>query len=297
MERLDTAERAEAEKNLRDIARINRWFGGHGTLVRLLRLFVGPKDQFSLLDVGAASGDMGRYVQKRFPNAQVVSLDRRPLHLNTVTTARIAADARSLPFADASFDLVMCSSLLHHCANNEVIVLLRGMRRIARPAVIVLDLERHLVAYFFLPLTRTFLRWSELRVHDGCASVEAAFRVSELELLARSLAPARVVVQRHVPWFRVSMILEGVNTFQSHGLFVRSAGLVCSEARPRASGSSHAFYTAALWERRFDASASHFGRCDINHSNRYQMDRRVNHFHSNLGADCSWVGIQLRAHH
>ena len=155
----------------------------------------------------------------------------------------------------------------------------------------------HLLAYFFLPLTRTFLRWSELRVHDGCASVEAAFRVSELELLARSLAPARVVVQRHVPWFRVSMILEGVNTFQSHGLFVRSAGLVCSEARPRASGSSHAFYTAALWERRFDASASHFGRCDINHSNRYQMDRRVNHFHSNLRADCSWVGIQLRAHH
>jgi hypothetical protein len=99
VERLDSAERAETEKNLRDIARINRWFGGHRTLVRLLGMFVGTKDRFSLLDVGAASGDMGRYVQKRFPNAQVVSLDRRPLHLKTVTTPRIAADARSLPFA------------------------------------------------------------------------------------------------------------------------------------------------------------------------------------------------------
>jgi ubiquinone/menaquinone biosynthesis C-methylase UbiE len=171
-------------------------------------MFVGTKDRFSLLDVGAASGDMGRYVQKRFPNAQVVSLDRRPLHLKTVTTPRIAADARSLPFADASFDLVMCSSLLHHFANNEVIALLRGMRRIARRAVIVLDIERHVLAYFFLPLTRLFLHWSELSVNDGCASVEAAYRVSELELLGRSLVPARVAVQRHLPWFRVSMIVD-----------------------------------------------------------------------------------------
>jgi ubiquinone/menaquinone biosynthesis C-methylase UbiE len=123
--------------------------------------------------VGAASGDMGRYVQTRFPNAQVVSLDRRPLHLKTVTTPRIAADARSLPFADASFDLVMCSSLLRHFANNEVIALLRGMRRIARRAVIVLDIERHLLAYFFLPLTRLFLHWSELDVYDGCAGCVA----------------------------------------------------------------------------------------------------------------------------
>jgi hypothetical protein len=36
------------------------------------------------------------------------------------------------------------------------------MRRIARRAVKVLDIERHLLKYFFLPLTRLFLYWSEL---------------------------------------------------------------------------------------------------------------------------------------
>ena len=46
------------------------------------------------------------------------------------------------------------------------------------------------------------------------------------------------------------------------------------------------FYTAALLEPRFDTSASHFGRCNINRSNRYQMDRSVDHFHSDLRADC-----------
>jgi hypothetical protein len=50
---------------------------------------------------GAASGDMGRCVQQRFRHAQVVSLDRRPLHLKTATTCRVAADALALPFADA----------------------------------------------------------------------------------------------------------------------------------------------------------------------------------------------------
>jgi 2-polyprenyl-3-methyl-5-hydroxy-6-metoxy-1,4-benzoquinol methylase len=207
VELLDSAA-AEAEQNLRDIARINRWFGGHRTLVRLLRRFFGLEDRFSLLDVGAATGDMGHFVQERFRHAKVVSLDRRPLHLKTATTPRIAADALALPFANASFDLVMCSSLLHHFSNNEVITLLRGMCRVARRAVIVLDIERHLLAYFLLTLTRPLFRWSELSVHDGCASVEAAFRCSELGSLAHALAPIDVLVKRHKPWFRLSMVLR-----------------------------------------------------------------------------------------
>src|SRR5215469_11793713 len=36
-ERLDEAEPVEAARNLRDIARINRWFGGHRTLVQVLK--------------------------------------------------------------------------------------------------------------------------------------------------------------------------------------------------------------------------------------------------------------------
>ena len=207
VERLDSAEGVEAKRNLRDIARINRWFGGHRTLNRLLRRFVGPEDRFSLLDVGSASGDMGRSVQKCFRYAQVVSLDRRPLHLEMAPVPRIAADALALPFADASFDLVMCSSLLHHFSNNQVIALLQGMRRIARRGVIVMDIERNALAYFFLPLTRLLFRWSELTVHDGCASVEAAFQRSELESLVQSLMPTKVVARRHRPWFRLSMVI------------------------------------------------------------------------------------------
>jgi hypothetical protein len=73
-ERLDSADAVEAERNLRDIARINRWFGGHRILIQLLRGLIRPEDRFSILDVGAGSGDMGQCIQKSFRNAKVVSL-------------------------------------------------------------------------------------------------------------------------------------------------------------------------------------------------------------------------------
>jgi SAM-dependent methyltransferase len=211
-ERLDSADAVEAERNLRDIARINRWFGGHRTLIQLLQRSVRPHDRFSILDVGAASGDMGQCVQKRFRNAKVVSLDRSPIHLKTANMPKVAADAFALPFQDGSFDFVICSSFLHHFSNGEVVELLRAMRRLARRSVIVLDLERHPFGYFFLPLTRWLFRWSKLTVHDGCASVGAAFRRSELESVALALGPARATIHRHLPWFRLSIVLDGLGT-------------------------------------------------------------------------------------
>jgi ubiquinone/menaquinone biosynthesis C-methylase UbiE len=197
------------ERNLRDIARINRWFGGHRTLLKLLQEFVEPADQFSVLDVGAASGDMGKCIVKRYPNAKVVSLDRQQLHLKRANLPRVAADAFELPFADRTFDFVMCSFFLHHFSDSQIIDLLEGMRRLARRALVVLDLERHPLAYCFLPLTRLLFDWSDLTVHDGCVSVEAAFTRQELSALGLTLDPLCATTRRHFPWFRLSLVVPG----------------------------------------------------------------------------------------
>jgi hypothetical protein len=66
---LDLSESDFVKKNLRDIARINHWFGGHRALFRLLRELVHPRDQFSVLDVGAASGDRGKCIRRYFRSA------------------------------------------------------------------------------------------------------------------------------------------------------------------------------------------------------------------------------------
>jgi SAM-dependent methyltransferase len=208
-ERLESSAPAAVERNLRDIARLNRWFGGHRTLLKLLKEFVEPADHFSILDVGAASGDMGKCIAKRYPNANVISLDRQPIHLKRANPPKVAADAFALPFADGTFDFVMCSFFLHHFSESEIIELLKEMRRVTRRALIVLDLERHLLAYCFLPLTRLFFDWSDLTVHDGCISVEAAFTREELATLGLTLCPSWPSTRRHFPWFRLSLVVQG----------------------------------------------------------------------------------------
>ena len=206
-ELMDNADPVEAAVCLRDLARINRWLGGHRALVQVLRTLLKPEERFSILDVGAASGDMGGVICDHFPGARVVSLDYRASHLRLGQGLRVAANAFQLPFRPNSFDFVLCSLFLHHFSDVQAAELIAGLRRIARKAVIVLDLERHPVPYYFLPLTRRLLRWSEMTVHDGVISVAAAFRPEEIGALARAAGSTEVRVRRHLPWFRLSAII------------------------------------------------------------------------------------------
>ena len=206
-ELLETADEALADRNLLDIARINRWFGGHRALVRVLKGLAPRGKPFSVLDVGAGSGDMGNCIRRRFQNATVVSLDHRKFHLRRALGPRVAANAFQLPFLPNAFDFVLCSSVLHHFGDHEVIKLIEQLRRVARGALIVLDLERHWLAYHFLPLTQQILGWSALTVHDGPVSVAAGFRSEELAVLARAAGCRVAAVRRHWPWFRLSIVI------------------------------------------------------------------------------------------
>jgi hypothetical protein len=87
-----------------------------------------------------------------------------------------------------------------------VVQLLGAFWEAARHAVIVQDLERHPLAYYFLPATRWLFGWSELVVHDGPISVEAAFKVDELRKLGLQAGLEAPVVRTHRPAFRLSMV-------------------------------------------------------------------------------------------
>jgi hypothetical protein len=192
-------------ENLADLVRINRWFGGHRVVRSLLKGFVRENEAFSLLDVGAASGDMGSAIRSTYPRSRVISLDRKALHLARAAAPRLAADAFHLPVAPRSIDIVFCSLFLHHFDRSECVHLLRGFASAARRALIVIDLERHPFAYYFMPATKWLFRWGDLAVHDGKISVEAAWKIHELATLARDAGLARASIRRHLPWFRLSL--------------------------------------------------------------------------------------------
>jgi SAM-dependent methyltransferase len=223
-ELLDSAEQGLADRNLRDLVRINRWCGGHRVLLRVLGDLVGPREQFSVLDVGAGSGDMGQCIRERFPNANVILSDYRSSHLRSATLPCVAADGFRLPFLPRTFDFVICSSFLHHFSDGEVIDLIREMRSLARRALIVLDLERHPIPYYFLPMTRRVFRWSTLTLHDGPISVAAGFRTEELAFLTGAEGMKGAVVRRHRPWFRLSVVVPAIPSSRAPGTIRHTVG-------------------------------------------------------------------------
>lgn len=207
-ERLALSPPSAAQQNLEDIVRINHWFGGHRSLLQVLQKLVRPLDRFSLLDVGAASGDMGRRIRGKYKNAHIVSLDHRIIHLQRATAPKVAAEATALPFRDRSFDFVLCSLVLHHYSDECAAEMARELLRFARQALIVVDLDRHPVPYSFLPLTGWLFGWSQLTIHDGRISVAAGFKASELGLIAELAGGSKSIVRRHWPWFRISAVIS-----------------------------------------------------------------------------------------
>jgi SAM-dependent methyltransferase len=169
---------------------------------------VRPAERFSVLDVGAGSGATGAALRRAWPGCRVTSLDRRPLHLARAVAPRVAADAFRLPFPDRSFDFVLCSLFLHHFPDADAAGLLAQFRCLARCCAVVIDLERHPLAYYFLPATRRLLRWHAVTLHDGPISVEAGFYPAELEALARAAGAREFTVRRHHPWRRLSLVMH-----------------------------------------------------------------------------------------
>jgi len=208
-ELLDDSPASEAIHSLRDLRRINRYFGGHRILRGLLREQRLTRDsRFTWLEIGAGSGDNTAAVLRDYPRARAVLLDYR---LNHVGAARgigsaVVADAFQPPFAPESFDYVFCSLFLHHFSEAQIVSLLRNMRTIARCALIVTDLERRLPAYYTLPLTQWLFRWHPITLHDGPASVQAGFRRAELQELASAAGLPNARIRRHDPWFRLSLV-------------------------------------------------------------------------------------------
>jgi 2-polyprenyl-3-methyl-5-hydroxy-6-metoxy-1,4-benzoquinol methylase len=207
-ELLDHLPPEEARLNLADLVRINRSFGGHSVIRKTLAQVVAKNDAFTLLDIGAASGDTARLVQALYPAASVTSLDLHSVNLEAAPAPKLIANAFEFPFPDESFDFAIASLFLHHFADQQVSELLRSFYRLTRRALLVCDLERHILPYCFLPITKPLFGWKHATVHDGCISVRAAFRPAELLQLANRAGIEHAEVETHRPAFRLSLVCE-----------------------------------------------------------------------------------------
>lgn len=88
-----------------------------------------------LMDFGAGLGNSVPHLQRAFPGAALTCIDVSAQSLAQCTARAIRPvnavvyDARTLPFADASFDLVFTACVFHHIPAGDHIRLLREIRR------------------------------------------------------------------------------------------------------------------------------------------------------------------------
>ncbi len=204
---LDDLPPEQAAPNLRDLERINRLLGGHEVLRKTMEaLEIPAAERFTFLDVGAATGDMARCLKQQYPNATVVSFDYRLCHLEGAGKPKVCGDAFQMPFRPKSFDYVHAALFLHHFKDQDVITLLKTFGQLARKAIIINDLERNPLPYFFLKATQWWFHWSPVTLHDGPISVEAGFQPKELKQIAEAAGLTNIQLRRHRPSFRLSLI-------------------------------------------------------------------------------------------
>ena len=115
-------------------------------------------------------------------------------------------NALELPFADSTFDYVMCSLFTHHFSDGQVVQILREMSRVAKRRIFVIDLHRHPVAYFFYTTVGKRVLHNRLLRHDGALSILRSFKRDELIELAQRAGLKDAWVERHFP-FR--LVLSG----------------------------------------------------------------------------------------
>jgi malonyl-CoA O-methyltransferase len=92
-----------------------------------------------VLDLGAGTGRMTGELKRRYRRANVVALDVAPGMLREARKhmklfrrfARVCADARRLPFADASVDVAVSNLMLQWC--DDLDVAFREVRRVLKP--------------------------------------------------------------------------------------------------------------------------------------------------------------------
>ena len=210
----------EYEGCLVELRRVNRYLGDTSALRRSLlpEIEGAGLKEFSVLDVGAGSGELLRviagwaHVTRRRAQLVGVELNARSAAAileeskDVSEISSVRGDALRLPFADHSFDYAMCSLFTHHFKDDGVIAILRELGRVARRRIFVIDLHRHPIAYYFYTTLGHLFLHNRLIREDGALSILRAFRPPELRRLAEQSQLANIEVRRRFP-FR--LVLSG----------------------------------------------------------------------------------------
>ena len=201
----------EYEGCIIELQRVNRWLGDKRALrdSLLTEIQKANLQSFSVLDVGAGSGELlqviADWARHRGQRPQLVGVELNARSAETIAKRAedieaIRGNGFQLPFADEKFDYAICSLFTHHFKNDDVVKILRELGRVASHEIVVIDLHRHPIAYFFYTTIGRLVFHNRLIREDGALSILRSFKPKELASLAEQAALKNVRVTRSFPY-------------------------------------------------------------------------------------------------
>jgi ubiquinone/menaquinone biosynthesis C-methylase UbiE len=192
-------------RSIEDVARSNRLFGGRRAAVTEISTAAdAASGPLVLLDVGTGLADIVAELRRHRADSSrfmIIGVDAAADLLReaaTTLTCAVCGSAVKLPFRDRSVDIVLCSQLLHHFADDDLATIVVELNRVARRRVIIADLRRSWFAAAGFWLASFPLRFHAVTRHDGVLSVLRGFTADELRCVVGSAVGATPTVQRRL---------------------------------------------------------------------------------------------------
>jgi SAM-dependent methyltransferase len=208
----------ELASDLRNLRRLNRYFGSYRLVRHFLHRWIQPNDRLRVLDLATGSGDIPRlavdFARRKGARLEVDAVDfqestiaiARELSVDYPEIAYHCADIHY--FGAEGYDIILFSLALHHFEEAAAVRLLRRCRTLSRRKVLVADLRRGWLATLGVDLLTTTIFREPMTRNDARASAARAFSFGELGQLARD-AGWQNFGHRRFPFARQAIWLEG----------------------------------------------------------------------------------------
>lgn len=181
-------------QTLRELENVNVYLGGNGLSINALKKVIpsNQKTQISIADLGCGGGytmmHMAEWAKRQGISARFIGVDANKnitafAKKNTALYKQISyqsEDIFSKDFQDQTFDIIHCSLFTHHFTEEELIGLIKVWHKQSKLAVIINDLHRHTISYYFTKWIIRALSKSEMVRYDSVLSVQRSFKRKEL---------------------------------------------------------------------------------------------------------------------
>ena len=184
------------------IAKINQLLGGNLLTLRGVQDLMSNipnQTKISIVDVGCGNGDMLRtlanYGLKHNLNFELIGIDAnnftinyaRELSINYPNISFRCEDVFENTFAKLQYDIVLCTLILHHFKEEEIIQLMTVFNTNSRIGIIINDLHRSIVSYRLFQILCFVFRLNAMNREDGLISILRGFKNEELVNFSKKL--------------------------------------------------------------------------------------------------------------